>query len=155
MNTEIERKFLVNGPFKHLAVKQLHVIQGYLSIDSERTVRIRTCDEKAFITIKGKTNDSGMSRMEFETEIPKDDAEQLMKLSIGYLIEKIRYYVPAATHLFEVDEFKGVNEGLVIAELELGHEEEEFEKPEWLGEEVTGKKKYYNSNLILNPYISN
>ena len=152
MNIEIERKFLVVGPFKHLAVKQLSIRQGYLSIDPERNVRIRTANNNAFITIKGKTNESGMSRFEFEKEITLEEAELLFKLCIGYLIEKTRYHVPFEGHLFEVDIFAGANEGLILAEVELKSEAEDLKKPDWIGEEVTGIKRYYNSHLIQNPF---
>jgi adenylate cyclase len=154
MNTEIERKFQVKGPFKHLAVEQIEILQGYLSSESERTVRIRTWNKQAYITIKGQTSASGMSRYEFETEIGYEDALELFKLCKGYLIEKIRYLVPVGNHVFEVDEFAGVNEGLIIAEIELDSEDESFEKPEWLGEEVTGNKAYYNSSLLSHPFTS-
>jgi adenylate cyclase len=152
MNIEIERKFLVAGPFIHLAVKQLSIRQGYLSFDPERNVRIRTANNDAYITIKGKTNESGMSRFEFEKEITLEEAELLFKLCIGYLIEKTRYHVPSEGHLFEVDVFYGANEGLIIAEIELKSETEALKIPDWIGEEVTGIKKYYNSHLVQHPF---
>jgi adenylate cyclase len=152
MNIEIERKFIVVKPFKHLAVKQLNIRQGYLSFDPERNVRIRTANDKAFITIKGKTNESGMSRFEFEKEITLEEAELLFKLCIGYLIEKTRYHVTFEGHLFEVDVFEGANEGLMIAEIELKSETEALKLPDWIGEEVTGNKQYYNSHLVEHPF---
>jgi adenylate cyclase len=154
MNIETERKFLVQGPFKQFAQEQVIIRQGYLTSDPERTVRVRTWNDQAFITIKGKTNESGLSRYEFETEIPIMDAEDLLKLCIGNLIEKIRYLVPMGLHIFEVDEFYGANEGLIIAEIELDTEDESFPQPDWLGEEVTGMKPYYNSYLAFIPYTA-
>jgi len=127
-------------------------VQGYLNSKPERTVRVRIKGEKGFLTIKGKSNDSGMSRFEWEKEIPVSEAELLLKLCEPGTIEKLRYEVSFKNHLFEVDEFLGDNEGLLLAEVELTSEEEEFERPSWLGEEVTGNKKYYNSSLSKFPY---
>ena len=134
-NIEIERKFLVSGDFKASAVEAFHIVQGYLSTSVGVTVRVRTKGDKAFLTIKGKTSYSGLSRYEWEKEV----------------IDKTRYMVPYGEHVYEVDEFHGDNLGLVMAEVELSSEDEEFLKPEWLGEEVTGDERYYNSQLLHNP----
>ncbi|MGB7786659.1 MAG: CYTH domain-containing protein [Salinimicrobium sp.] len=151
--TEIERKFLVTGDsFKKEAFKQTRILQGYLNSNPERTVRVRLKGKKAFLTIKGKSNESGMSRFEWEKEIPAGEAEELIKLCEPGTIEKIRYEIKLKDHIFEVDEFFGSNQGLILAEVELASEEENFEKPHWLGQEVTGKKEYYNSWLSKNPY---
>jgi CYTH domain-containing protein len=148
---EIERKFLVKGDFRPLAVKKVRIVQGYLCGSWERTVRIRIKDESAFITIKGPANENGFSRLEFEYPVPHSDAEEIMKLCDA-VIEKERYYVPAENgRTFEVDVFHGAHEGLVMAELELQSEDEAFEKPDWLGVEVTGDERYYNSYLASHP----
>lgn len=149
---EIERKFLVKGDFENLAKKKLKIIQGYLSLDEERIIRIRIQDEQAFLTIKGKSNASGLTRSEWEKEIDLKEAKDLLNLAIGNLIEKIRYHIPSGNHLFEVDVFSGENAGLILAELELKSENESFTKPEWLGQEVSGDIQYFNSNLVRNPY---
>lgn len=149
---EIERKFLVNSDaYREEASSVITMTQGYLNSDPERSVRIRLTDKAGFITVKGKSNKSGLSRFEWEKEIPKTDAEALLKLCEKTIISKTRYEVTVGTHLFEVDEFMGDNKGLVMAEVELGSEDEIFSKPEWLGEEVTGTAKYYNSNLSNSP----
>jgi adenylate cyclase len=152
MAKEIERKFLVKGPYKNLAFKQLYIIQGYLSSNPERSVRIRIKADKAYITIKGNTNTSGLSRYEWEKEIPVEEAEELFQLCEPGIIEKIRYEIKAGKHIYEVDEFFGENQGLTIAEIELNDENESFIQPEWLGEEVTGDLRYYNSNLLKKPF---
>lgn len=153
MPQEIERKFLVTSEeFKSLALSKTHIKQGYLCSVPERTVRIRIDGNKAFITIKGIGNSSGASRFEWEKEIPLKDAEALLTICEPGIIDKIRYKVKADNHFFEVDEFKGENEGLVVAEIELKAEDENFDKPTWLGTEVTGKVQYYNSMLMKNPY---
>ncbi len=150
MGKEIERKFLVKGDFpKENGVR---IIQGYLSSVPERTVRVRVKGEKGYLTVKGIGNESGASRFEWEIEIPKEDALQLLKICEPGIIDKTRYHVKVGDHTFEIDEFYGDNEGLVIAEVELKDEGESFEKPDWLGEEVTGDVKYYNSMLMRNPY---
>lgn len=150
---EIERKFLVeNSGFKAQAYKHERIAQGYLNSHPERTVRIRTKGDKGYLTIKGKSNDSGTTRMEWETEIPVAEANNLLALCESGSIDKIRYEVKSGGHIFEVDEFFGENEGLLIAEVELQHEDEAFEKPEWLGKEVTGDVRYYNAYLSRNPY---
>ena len=128
-------------------------MQGYITSPPAKTVRVRIADDKAYLTIKGSGSASGMSRFEWEMEIPGKDALALLGICEGGVIEKDRYYVPFAGHTFEVDEFFGDNEGLVMAEVELSSEDEAFEKPEWLGQEVTGDSRYYNSSLRKYPYI--
>ncbi|HHN48206.1 MAG TPA: CYTH domain-containing protein [Bacteroidales bacterium] len=152
MAQEIERKFLVKGEFKPFASKQTRITQGYLSSVPERTVRVRIKGDKGFITIKGIGSASGASRYEWEKEIPVQEVEELLKICEPGVIDKTRYLVKAGNHTFEVDEFYGENQGLVVAEVELGSEDEEFEKPGWLGEEVTGDVKYFNSMLMKNPF---
>ncbi len=152
MAQEIERKFLVKGDFKADSFKATRITQGYLSSVPERTVRVRVKGEKGYITIKGKGNDSGASRYEWEKEIPVDEVKELLKLCEPGIIDKTRYLVKAGEHTVEVDEFYGENEGLVMAEVELKDENENFIKPAWLGEEVTGDVKYYNSMLMKHPY---
>lgn len=152
MAKEIERKFLVKGEFKNLATKKTRIVQGYLSSVPERTVRVRIKGDKGYLTIKGIGNISGASRYEWEKEIPVNEAEELLKICEPGVIDKTRYLVKVGKHTFEVDEFHGDNEGLVLAELELGDESESFEKPDWLGEEVTGDVRYYNAMLMKNPY---
>lgn len=150
---EIERKFLVNSDqFKTLAFAKNHIAQGYLNSHLERTVRIRIKGESGFLTIKGKGNESGLSRFEWETEIPLVEARHLIQLCEKGVIDKIRYEVRSGNHVFEVDEFFGDNEGLVIAEVELKSEDETFEKPDWLGSEVTNDERYYNAFLSQHPY---
>ena len=148
---EIERKFLVHKrmDWKAQAFASSRIQQGYMA--AVNTVRVRTRDDKAFLTIKGPSRD-GLSRYEFETEIAMEEAQQLLKLCEPGIIDKTRYLVRCGDHVFEVDEFYGDNEGLVVAEIELDDEEETFEKPAFLGEEVTGDKKYYNSHLTRFPY---
>jgi adenylate cyclase len=152
MAQEIERKFLVTGDYKSSASKQTRITQGYLSSVPERTVRVRIKGNSGFITIKGIGSESGASRYEWEKELPVPEVEELLMICEPGVIDKSRYLVPAGKHTFEVDEFYGDNQGLVVAEIELGSEDEEFEKPEWLGEEVTGDVKYFNSMLMKNPY---
>ena len=152
MAQEIERKFLVAGDFKQAAGNAVRITQGYLSSVPERIVRVREKGEKGFITVKGIGNDTGASRFEWEKEIPVEDVKELLKICEPGVIDKTRYLVDCGAHTFEVDEFYGDNEGLVVAEVELSDENEEFSRPEWLGEEVTGDKKYYNSMLMKNPY---
>lgn len=150
---EIERKFLVeNSSFIEYATAQRLIKQGYLNSVAERTVRIRIQNEQGFITIKGKSNSSGISRFEWEKEILQTEAIALLNLCEDYVIEKTRYIIPHHNHLFEVDVFQGANEGLIIAEIELENENETFEKPHWLGKEVTGDVRYYNSYLSNSPY---
>lgn len=150
---EIERKFLVtNEGFLSKATSQTRIVQGYLNSNPERTVRIRIKGDKGFITIKGKSNESGTTRLEWEKEIPLTEAEQLLLLCESGVIDKIRYEIPVGIHLYEVDMFLGNNEGLIIAEIELQSENEWFEKPNWLGNEVTSDPRYYNSYLSNNPF---
>ena len=152
MAQEIEKKFLVAGEVKESAKKATRITQGYLSSVPERTVRVRVKGEKGYITVKGIGNDSGASRFEWEKEIPVEDVRDLLKICEPGVIDKTRYLVDCDGHTFEVDEFYGDNEGLVVAEVELSDENEAFTRPSWLGEEVTGDKKYYNSMLMKNPY---
>ncbi|WP_299063041.1 CYTH domain-containing protein [uncultured Polaribacter sp.] len=153
MNTEIERKFLVkNTDFKNESYAKKNIKQGYLNSDKIRTVRVRIADDKAFITIKGTSNASGTTRFEWEKEIKKQDAENLLLLCEPSIIDKTRYLVKAGKHTFEVDEFYGDNKGLIVAEIELTHENEVFTKPKWLKTEVTGQIKYYNSSISKHPF---
>lgn len=152
MAQEIERKFLVRGDFKSAAFKATRITQGYLSSVPERTVRVRIKGEKGYLTVKGIGNDSGASRFEWEIEIPVEDVRSLLAICEPGVIDKTRYLVKAGPHTFEVDEFYGDNEGLVVAEVELSQEGESFERPAWLGEEVTGDPRYYNSMLMKNPF---
>jgi adenylate cyclase len=153
MAQEIERKFLVNGEdFKVLSKKSTRITQGYLSSVPERTVRVRIKGEKGFITIKGIGNETGASRFEWEKEIPVKEVQDLLKLCEPGIIDKTRYIVEFGGFEWEVDEFYGDNEGLVVAEIELPSEDTSFEKPDWLDEEVTGDAKYYNSMLMKKPF---
>lgn len=153
MAQEIERKFLVKSEaFKSEAVQETRITQGYLSSIPERTVRVRVKGDKGFMTIKGIGNESGASRYEWEKEISVDEVNDLLKICEPGVIDKTRYNVKSGEHTFEVDEFYGDNQGLTVAEVELSSEAESFRKPEWLGEEVTGDVKYYNSMLMKNPY---
>ena len=150
---EIERKFLVeSSEYRKKAISKERILQGFLNTDPERTVRIRIKGDLGFLTVKGKSNLSGTTRFEWEKEIMVPEAEQLLSLCEPIILEKIRYNIPFAGHLFEVDEFHGANEGLVIAEVELKSESEIFKKPDWLGKEVTGDIRYYNSQLSKNPW---
>ena len=152
MAIETERKFLVTGEYKDSAESSTHIIQGYINNEGGRTVRVRIRDDKAYLTIKGPSIDGGLSRFEWETEIPVSDAMDLMKLCVSPIVDKRRYLVPVGSHTFEVDEFYGDNEGLTMAEVELGSAMEEYERPSWLGEEVTGDRRYYNSHLARHPF---
>lgn len=150
---EIERKFLVaSEAFKNEAHKRTRIVQGFLNTNPERTVRVRVQGNDGFITVKGKSNASGLSRFEWEKQISLAEAEDLLHLCEPGIIEKTRYEIFFDDHTFEVDDFLGENEGLIIAEIELQSETETFQKPDWLGEEVTGKLKYYNSHLSKNPF---
>ncbi len=151
MAQEIERKFLVVGEYKHLAHTSSHLVQGYIA-SGRRTVRVRISDERAWLTIKGPSMDGGLSRFEWEKEIEAKEALELLQLAEGALIDKCRYLVEYEGHTFEVDEFHGDNEGLTIAEVELSSPDEKFARPEWLGAEVTGIKRYYNSHLRTHPF---
>ncbi len=150
---EIERKFLVKkgDAFKRAAFSSVHIRQGYIPADGA-TVRIRIRDDKGYLTIKGRSVNGGLTRYEFEKEIDMEEAQQLIKLCKGGLVDKHRYLVKCGVHTFEVDEFHGENEGLVIAEVELGSENETYEKPDFIGPEVTGDKHFRNSYLLSNPY---
>jgi adenylate cyclase len=148
MATETERKFLVKGEFRHLAFKEIKIIQSYLSIDPDKTIRLRIADDKAFLTIKGRPQKNSISRNEWEMQVPVSDAEEMMRICLPGRIVKTRYLIPSGKHIFEIDVFHEKNEGLIIAEIELTSEDEYFEKPDWLGEEVTGNPQYYNANLI-------
>jgi CYTH domain-containing protein len=153
MLQEIERKFLViNSSFKENSFKKTHIKQGFLNSDKNRVVRIRVTDNKGFITIKGLSNLKGTTRFEWEKEIDFKDATQLFSICEDGIIEKNRFYIKSGNHIFEVDEFLGDNLGLIIAEIELKNENDLFEKPNWLGNEVTGNEEYYNSVLSKNPY---
>lgn len=150
---EIERKFLVKSDdFKEQAFTKNNIAQGYLSSVPERTVRVRIKGEKGFITIKGISQNSGMSRFEWENEIPFEEAVELLKLCEKGKIEKTRFEIKVGNHIYEVDEFYGENEGLIMAEIELNSENETFEKPNWLGDEVTNDERYYNAYLSKNPF---
>jgi adenylate cyclase len=152
MAKEIERKFLVKGDFKPFASKETRITQGYISSIPERTVRVRVKGDKGFITIKGIGNASGATRYEWEKEIPVSEVNELLSICEPGVIDKTRYLIKAGEFTFEVDEFYGENQGLIVAEIELKSEADTFEKPEWLGAEVTGDVKYYNSMLMKNPY---
>lgn len=152
MPVEIERKFLVQGDYKSLAVSHSRIRQGYICSSRGRTVRVRLRDDKGYLTIKGPSLNGGLSRYEFEKEISVDEALSLLCLCEPGMVDKIRWLVPVGKHVFEVDEFFGDNEGLVVAEVELAEETEDFERPAFLGMEVTGDRRYYNSSLRANPY---
>jgi adenylate cyclase len=152
---EIERKFLVKSEeFKTISFAKNEISQGYLNSNPERTVRVRIKGNQGYLTIKGKGNETGMSRLEWEKEIPIDEAKMLLNLCESGVISKVRYEVKFGNHVYEVDEFFGENEGLILAEIELQSEDEVFEKPDWLGEEVTNSEKYYNSYLSKKPFIN-
>lgn len=150
---EIERKFLVrkDGSYKAMASSHSHIRQGYMACKGV-TVRIRLRDDKAYLTIKGPSRNGGLSRFEFEREILVEEADEMFKLCVGGVIDKTRWIVPYEGHIFEVDEFHGINDGLLVAEVELKTEDEHFEKPPFLGPEVTGNRHFYNSHLLVNPY---
>ncbi|HNS17018.1 MAG TPA: CYTH domain-containing protein [Bacteroidales bacterium] len=152
MAQEIERKFLVKGDFKPFSIKATRITQGYLSSVPERAVRVRIKGNKGYITVKGIGNASGASRYEWEKEIPVEEVEELLKICETGIIDKVRYLVPAGKYTFEVDEFQGENQGLVVAEIELPSEQEPFEKPDWLGAEITGDVRYYNVMLMKHPF---
>ena len=152
MALEIERKFLVAEGFKPSATIFFRICQGYLNSSPERTVRVRIKGDKGYLTVKGLSSESGASRYEWEKEIPVSEAAELLRLCEPGIIDKTRYLIEADSHTFEVDEFHGDNEGLIIAEIELSSESETFTKPAWLGAEVTGDARYYNSMLMKHPY---
>lgn len=150
---EIERKFLVNSKaYKDQASSKTRIEQGFLNTHKERTVRVRIMGDQGFITVKGISNASGTSRFEWEKEIPVAEASSLLKICEKGILQKYRYCIPSGEHVIEVDEFLGENQGLVVAEIELKSEEEKFIRPDWLGEEVTGDIKYYNSQLSKHPF---
>lgn len=152
---EIERKFLItNDSFKENVSKKFRIVQGYLSIDPQRTVRVRIKGDKGYLTIKGKSNTKGTTRIEIEEEITIEKAEILLKICLPNSIDKTRYEVVIANHIWEIDEFYGKNQGLFLAEIELNNEDDAFQKPLWIGKEVTGNKKYYNSYLSKHPYTT-
>ena len=151
MAKELERKFLVQGDFEPYATTSYRIEQGYIVGSADLTVRVRIRDEEAFLTIKGRSDVAGLERDEWEWPIGVDEARSLLRFSAG-AIEKSRYIIPYGGHTFEVDRFYGANEGLVMAEVELSSRDEEFACPEWLGEEVTGDVRYYNSQLLKNPF---
>lgn len=154
MHIEIERKFLVDGEFKDQAYESTHICQGYIASGNGRTVRVRIRGDKGYLTIKGPSTVAGLSRYEFEREIPLVDARDLMSICEPGIIDKTRYLVksPDGRHVFEVDEFYGDNEGLVLAEVELQSEDEAFAKPSFIGREVTGDRRFYNSHMRQYPF---
>lgn len=150
---EIERKFLVkNESFKAMALKKTYFAQGYLHKTKLKTIRVRVASDKAWLTLKGPSLQQGLARYEFETEIPLEDGKYLLTLCEDGIIEKERYYVPCGKHVYEVDEFLGRNKGLIVAEVELKAIDEDFDKPDFIGKEVTGEVKYYNAQLSLYPF---
>lgn len=152
MAQEIERKFLVCAEFMDQVYSSQRIVQGYICSTPGRTVRVRIRGDKGFLTIKGASNEKGLSRYEFEKEISVEEAEQLIQLCEPGIIDKIRHLIKAGNHTFEVDVFHGANQGLIVAEIELGSEDEPFEHPHWLGQEVSGDRRYYNSMLTKHPY---
>ena len=149
---EIERKFLVEGDFEKDVVRRERIVQGYICAEKERTVRVRIQGDEGFLTIKSAPDEKGWSRYEFEQPVALVDAEELLKLCLPGVIEKVRHWIPAGNHLWEVDVFHGENEGLVVAEIELSSEDEIVELPAWAGEEVTSDTKYYNAMLSQKPF---
>jgi CYTH domain-containing protein len=152
MAYEIERKFLVKGDFKQFAVSSTYIVQGYIYFDKEKSVRVRIRGDKGFITVKSSVGDSKVTRNEWEYEIPASEANEMLRLCGENVIEKTRYIVNIKNLTVEVDEFYGENEGLLLAEIELINESQQFEKPDFLGQEVTGQPRYYNAQLCVNPY---
>ena len=153
MALEIERKFLVaDDSYKSMAFHSDRIAQGYLCREGGNSARVRVRGDKGYITIKGPSMDGGISRFEWEKEIPAGEAWELLNLCHGGIIDKTRYLVKCGNHTFEVDEFYGDNEGLVMAEVELESPDEEFERPQFLGKEVTGDRRYYNSSLTRFPF---
>lgn len=153
VNQEIERKFLTAGEYRPHVVRSYRITQGYLSTRTNHTIRVRLRDDQGFLTIKGRGDRSGISRPEWEIEISSSRFERLLRLCDPLkVLDKTRHIVPVGDHTFEVDEFHGVNEGLTVAEVELSDESEVFLLPQWLGKEVTGDVRYYNSQLSIRPY---
>lgn len=152
---EIERKFLVvSNQYQEEATKKIYLVQGFLSTHPNRTVRVRLNGEEGVLTIKGPSSLDGTTRFEWETVLAKEEAKALLDLCEPGIIEKTRYEVPIREHIFEIDVFHGENEGLILAEIELPSKETPFEKPIWLGKEVTGDVRYYNSQLSKHPFKS-
>jgi CYTH domain-containing protein len=150
---EIERKFLVrSNDFIKESHKKYRIVQGFLNTHKERTVRVRLKGDQGYITVKGQSNDTGTTRFEWEREISKEEAENLLLLCEPGVIDKLRYEVVVEDHLFEIDVFSGDNLGLIVAEVELKSESESYPKPQWLSTEVTGEIKYYNAMLSKHPY---
>ena len=149
---EIERKFLVTGEFKSLAYDKTHIEQGYFATEPGKTVRVRIRNDKGYLTIKGPSSKDGLSRYEFDVEVPLEDAQEMMKLCVPGRVNKDRYLIKSGKHIVEVDEFFDENEGLILAEIELENEDEAYVKPDFLGAEVTGDKRYYNKYMIRHPY---
>ena len=152
MLVEIERKFLVVGDYKTHATSHTHIAQGYLCADGGRTVRVRVRDDRGYLTIKGPSHDGGLWRFEWEKEISSDEARLLLPLCLPGVVEKVRWLVPAGELTYEVDEFLRANAGLIVAEIELPAIDAPFERPEWLGREVTGHRRYYNAALTARPF---
>ena len=152
--TEIERKFLVVGDFRPFATSSTHIAQGYIASGNGRTVRVRIRGDKGYLTIKGPSDKVGLARFEWEREISLDEAKALMTICEPSIVEKTRWLVPASDgrHIWEVDVFEGDNEGLIMAEIELEREDDPFEKPDFIGKEVTGDRRYYNSHMRRYPY---
>ena len=155
MGQEIERKFLVSGDFEKEVSCRKRIVQGYICAEKGRTVRVRMQGDDCFLTIKGAANERGWSRYEFEQKIPPTDAEELLKLCLPGMIDKVRHWIQVGNHTWEVDVFQGENKGLVMAEIELSSEDESFEMPEWAGEEVTNDPRYYNAMLAKQPFTNN
>lgn len=150
---EIERKFLVTSEvFKKASMSKTHIVQGFLNTDPNRTVRVRMYGDEGVLTVKGRTSKDGTTRFEWETRIALEEAKALLRLCEEGIIEKYRYVVPVLGYLYEVDEFLGTNEGLLLAEIELPSVDATFEKPQWIGKEVTGDIRYYNSQISKNPF---
>lgn len=154
MATEIERKFLVRGEYRSVAFAHSRIVQGYICSERGRTVRVRIRGDRGYLTIKGATDATGLSCYEWERELPLAEAEELMRLCQPGVIEKTRYLVRSGNHVFEVDEFDGENKGLVLAEVELATPDDSYLAPDFLGEEVTGDVRYYNSHLMKKPYCT-
>lgn len=152
MANEIERKFLINNEYWQPSEDRIRIRQGYLCLDKDRTVRIRIAGNSSFITIKGRT--VGITRSEFEYEISNEDANQMIQMCTGDLIEKVRHRIFDGDLLWEVDVFEGANEGLVVAEIELTDEHQEFQIPRWVGVEVSDNPRYFNSSLVIHPFGS-
>lgn len=152
MAIEIERKFLVTGDYKSQAVSHNRIVQGYICSERGRTVRVRLRGDCGYLTIKGPSLNGGLSRYEFEKQITQDEALSLLRICEPGIVDKVRWLVPVGKHTFEVDEFFGDNAGLVVAEVELSSEDEDYERPDFIGKEVTGDRRYYNSNLRRHPY---